>query len=104
MGILLPRPLGPGLGLIVAQYVGMVTRSPPFNADWWAQMPTMALLALVGASRKGGRPPRIALRNACARCGCEPPWPPPWTNDRCSASWIAAGCVNFWIDSGSSLA
>ena len=65
------------------QNVGIATRSPPFMADSWAQRPTMVQLAEVSASGRAGRSPRIALSKAWTRCGCEPPWPPPWRNDRC---------------------
>jgi len=37
------------------QNVGIATRSPPFMADWWAQMPTIVQLADVAASGRAGR-------------------------------------------------
>ena len=54
----------------------------------------MVQLAEVAASGRAGRSPWTALRKAWTRCGCEPPWPPPCRNERCSASWMAAGWVN----------
>jgi hypothetical protein len=65
------------------QNVGMTTRWPPFMADSWAHRPTMVQLAEVAASGNAGRSPLTALKNACTRWGCEPPWPPPWVNERC---------------------
>src|SRR4051812_21828600 len=59
------------------QNVGIVTFSPFFNADSWAQRPTIVQLAEVSASGSAGRSPRTALIQAWTRCGCEPPWPPP---------------------------
>ena len=38
------------------------------------------------ASGIAGCVPRHAIRKLCARCGCEPPCPPPCRNERCSAS------------------
>ena len=64
-------------------------RFPPFMADSWAQSPTMVQLAEVAASGRAGRSPLTAIRKAWTRCGCEPPWPPPWRNERCSASCMA---------------
>ncbi len=69
----------------------MTIFSPPFMADSWAQSPTMVQLAEVAASGRAGRSPLTALKKAWTRCGCEPPWPPPWRNERCSASWMADG-------------
>src|SRR5205823_9277414 len=83
------------------QKVGSTTRSPPFIADWWAQIPTIVQFADVAASGSAGLSPRTAIKKLCARCGCEPPCPPPCKKDRCSASWIVAGCVNLRIGSGS---
>jgi hypothetical protein len=80
---------------------GMSTRLPPFIADSWAHRPTIVQFAEVAASGRAGRSPLTALKNACTKCGCDPPWPPPWRNDKCSASWIAAGWVNLRIGSGS---
>src|ERR1700722_1062385 len=85
---------------VAIQNFGIVTRSPPFIADWCAQIPTIVQFADVAASGSGGRSPRIALSHACTRCGGGPPWPPPWTNDRGSAAWIAAGWGNFRVGSG----
>jgi hypothetical protein len=89
------------------QKVGIETRFPPFVADSWAQSPTMVQLAEVSASGSAGRSPRTALRNAWTRCGCEPPCPPPWVNERCcspSPSPYTPLVVNRWIGPGSSRA
>src|SRR5688500_11061926 len=74
------------LPLLYYANVGRLTRSPPDMADWWAQMPTRVQLALVRASGNAGCFPVTAIRKLCTRCGCEPPWPPPWRNERCVAS------------------
>lgn len=72
------------------QKVGISTLLPPFIADSWAQRPTIVQLAEVSASGSAGRSPRTALRNAWTRCGCDPPCPPPWVNERCCSpsSWL----------------
>lgn len=56
---------------------GSRTISPPFMADWCAQMPTHVQLALVTAFGRGSRSVASAATNSLTRCGCEPPWPPP---------------------------
>jgi hypothetical protein len=68
------------------QKVGMTIFSPPFMADSCAQSPTMVQLAEVSASGIAGLSPFTADKNACTRCGCDPPWPPPCKNERWSAS------------------
>lgn len=64
------------------QYCGMATRSPPFRALSWAQIPTRVQLAAVGASGKAGCSPSTAMRKLWAKWGWLPPCPPPWTKLR----------------------
>ena len=65
---------------------GNRTISPPLRADSCAQMPTHVQLAAIVAFGQGSRLSVSALIISCTMCGCEPPCPPPWINDRCSAS------------------
>src|SRR5262249_13061415 len=68
------------------QNTGITTCAPFFSADSWAQRPTIVQFAEVSASGSGGRSPRMALSQAWTKCGCEPPWPPPWMKLRCCSS------------------
>src|SRR4051812_27100807 len=47
---------------------GSLTISPPFRADWWAQMPTHVQLADVTAFGDGSRSSANARRNSLTRC------------------------------------
>src|SRR5262249_33971013 len=83
------RPSGsikPLVGTDPRRKGGLTPLPPFFRADWWAQRPPRVQLAEVSASGMPGRSPRTALRKAWTRCGCEPPWPPPWVNERCCSS------------------
>jgi hypothetical protein len=66
---------------------GIATRSPPRIADSWAQIPTAVQLAAVTASIAAGRSSTMLRTNSWTRCGCDPPWPLPWMNDRC---WLSS--------------
>ena len=48
---------------------GMRTISPPFRADWWAQMPTLVQLADCSTFGNGSRSSTRALMNSLTRCG-----------------------------------
>lgn len=50
------------------------------------QIPTQVQFALSVAFGHGSRLSRNAETNSLTKCGCEPPWPPPWMNERCSES------------------
>ncbi len=77
---------------------GVTTSAPPAMADWCAHSPTQVQLADCTALGHGSRSSSSAVTNSLTRCGCDPPWPAPWINDRCAASWIVR--VNGRIASG----
>ena len=69
---------------------GRRTTSPPFSADWWAQMPTQVQLAdCTALGMRIAAFPSRAVRNSWARCGCDPPWPLPCLKDRCMFSSLS---------------
>src|SRR6185503_12770961 len=62
---------------------GSFTTWPPFSAESCAHRPTHVQLADWRAFGNGSRFSSIAIKNSCARCGCDPPWPAPCVKLRC---------------------
>ena len=53
------------------------------SADSCARMPTQIQLAACRAFGNGSRSSTQLIMNSCVRCGCDPPCPLPWMNERC---------------------
>ena len=71
------------------QNAGIGTRSPPFMADWWAQMPTIVQLAEVGGVGQGRLLAEDGHQEVVGQVRVAAAVAAALEEDRCSASWIA---------------